>query len=76
MIAIEERLTVKEQCELMGHIEEKAREMGDTEEIYKDIYHMALREAGVYNMDYVNPKYLQAMHDAINFYELPNYLEK
>lgn len=75
MITIEERLTVKDQCGLMSHIERKAQEVGETEEIYKDIYQMSMRESGAYSMDCVNPKYLYAMHEAIDRYELPSYLE-
>lgn len=74
-IMIEERLSVKDQCELMSHIERKAHEMGNTEEIYKDIYQMVMREAGAYNMEYVSHKYLYAMHEAVDGYELPSYLE-
>lgn len=74
MITIQERLTVKEQCGLMSHIERKAQEMGNTEEIYNDIYKMALRESGTYSLDYANPKYLYNMHEAIDSYDLPSYL--
>ena len=77
MIMIEECLSVKERCEIMSHIERKAKSFGDTvitEEIYTDIYQMAMREAGAYGMDFVNPKYLYAIHEAIDAYELPNYL--
>lgn len=77
MIMIEERLSVKNRCELMSHIERKAKAFGNTvaeDDIYADIFNMAMREAGAYGMDSVNPKYLHAMHEAIDSYELPNYL--
>lgn len=74
MNMIQECLTVKEQCEFMSHIERKAQELGNTEEIYKDIYQMALRESGAYSLDYVKPKYLYNMHEAIDSYDLPSYL--
>lgn len=77
MIMIEDRLTVKDRCEIMSHIERKAKTFGDTvatDDIYTDIFNMAMREAGVYGMDSVNPKYMYAMHEAIDNYELPDYL--
>lgn len=77
MIMIEERLTTKERGEIMSHIEREAKSFGDTavtEEIYTDIYQMAMRETGAYSMDYVDHKYLSAMHEAIDNYKLPSYL--
>lgn len=77
MIMIEDRLTVKERCEIMAHIDRKAKSFGNTattDEIYADIFSMAMREAGTYGIDYVNPKYLYAVHEAIDSYELPSYL--
>ena len=77
MIMIEERLTTKERCEIMSHIDRKAKSFGDTvitEEIYTDIYQMAMREAGAYSLDFMNPKYLYNMHEAIDSYDLPSYL--
>lgn len=74
MITIEDHITIKDQCEIMAHIERKARLFGEDEEIYSDIYRMALRESGAYSLDFANPKYLYDMHEAIDSYELPNYL--
>lgn len=77
MIMIEDRLTVKERCEIMSHIERKAKMFGKTaatDDIYTDIFNMAMRESGTYGIDYVNPKYLYAVHEAIDSYELPSYL--
>ena len=76
MITIEDHITIKDQCEIMAHIERRARSFGEDEEIYSDIYHMALRESGSYSLDFANPKYLYAMHEAIDSYELPNYLSE
>ena len=77
MIMIEDRLTVKERCEIMSHIESKAKMFGKTaatDDIYPDFFNMAMRESGTYGIDYVNPKYLYAIHEAIDAYELPSYL--
>lgn len=74
MITIEDHITIKDQCEIMAHIERKARSFGEDEEIYSDIYRMTLRESGAYSLDFANPKYLYDMHEAIDSYELPNYL--
>ena len=74
---IEVRLTVKERCEIMSHIERKTNTFGKTaatDDIYTDIFNMAMRESGTYGIDYVNPKYLYAVHEAIDSYELPSYL--
>lgn len=74
MITIEDHITIKDQCEIMAHIERKARSFGEDEEIYSDIYRMTLRESGAYSLDFANPKYLYDMHEAIDSYELPSYL--
>lgn len=77
MITIEEHITIKDQCEIMAHIDRKAKSFGNTattDEIYADIFSMAMRESGAYSLNFANPKYLYAMHDAIDSYELPNYL--
>lgn len=77
MIMIEDRLAIKDRCEIMAHIDRKAKSFGNTattDEIYADIFSMAMREAGTCCMDFVNPKYLYAIHEAIDAYELPNYL--
>ena len=77
MIMIEDRLAIKDRCEIMAHIDRKAKSFGNTattDEIYADIFSMAMREAGTCCMDFVNPKYLYAIHEAIDAYELPSYL--
>lgn len=74
MITIEDHITIKDQCEIMAHIERKAKSLGGSEDVYSDIYRMTMRESGAYSLDFANPKYLYAMHEAIDSYELPNYL--
>ena len=74
MITIEDHITIKDQCEIMAHIERKAKSLGGSEDVYSDIYRMALRESGAYSLDFANPKYLYNMHETIDSYDLPSYL--
>lgn len=77
MIIHEKRLSIKEQCKIMAHIERKARKVAGlsiADKVYADIFQMAMREAGAYGLDYVDPRYLSAIHKAIDNYKLPSYL--
>ena len=73
------KITIKEIVDVMDHISRKAKEfLGEnprtseaTDKVYEDIYRQALRESGEYQMEYVKPEYLYAMHEAIDGYDIP-----
>lgn len=77
-----DEISVKEMCEVMSHIERKVNRISgipdsETEEkIYRDIYRLALRESGAYSVESLNPNYLYAIHEAIDCYEIPAYIEE
>lgn len=82
MVEIEKTLSIKLQCELMACIDKKAKTIieskslrGKDEEIFSDIYKMAIREAGSYSLESAEEKYLKAIHNAVLSYRLPAYLE-
>lgn len=73
------RITIKEMVDVMEHIATKVKEfLGEnpriskvTDKVYEDVYRQTLREAGEYQMEYVKPEYLYAMHEAIDDYDIP-----
>lgn len=75
-------ITIKEMCEVMAHIDRKAKMMDGIydskkeDEVYKDLYKQTLRESGSYSLDTIEPKYLYAIHDAIDCYTLPACIRK
>lgn len=82
MIEIVKEISIKEKCEIMSHIERKAKSISDitdpsaTERLYEDIYNMAMRESGSCGIDYIKPEFLYAVHEAIDTYTLPAWLKK
>ena len=71
MVEIEKTLSIKLQCELMACIDKKAKTIieskslrGKDEEIFSDIYKLALLEAGAYSLESAEEKYLKAIHKA------------
>lgn len=82
MIEIERTLNIQERCELMSYIDKKAKEVIESkslqkksEEVYKDIYEMAIRQTGAFSLESAEAKYLKAIHSEIFNYRLPAYLE-
>ena len=81
MIEIMQEISIREKCKIMSHIERKCEatlkaETKYEEEVYKDIYNQALREAGAYSLDSIDVCFLFAVHDAIDCYQLPQALEQ
>ena len=74
-------ITIKELCELTDHINRKARAVleeytGISEDmIYSDISSQAKRESGAYNLESIESQYLYAVHEAIDLYTVPRYLQ-
>nr|WP_297873537.1 hypothetical protein [uncultured Blautia sp.] len=78
MIGIEERITIKQLCEITEAIKRKVEEINRTDEeerIYEDIHKQALREANEYNLESINQVYFNPVIMAILNYKLPAYLD-
>lgn len=78
MIGIEERITIKQLCEITEAIKKKVEEINRTDEeerIYADIHKQALREANEYNLESINQLYFNPVIMAILNYKLPAYLD-
>lgn len=76
-----ERITVREMCNVMIHIDKKVKMILEItnegeDEVYKDVYRQAIREAGAYSLDSIEPEYLYAVHEAIDCYTLPAHMRK
>lgn len=82
MIEVAKELSIKEKCEIMSHIERKVKSISsiadssEEEKVYEDVYNMAMRESGVFRLEYVRPEFLYAIHEAIDTYVLPAWLKK
>lgn len=78
MIGIEERITIKQLCEITEAIKRKVEEINrpdEEERIYADIHKQALREANEYNLESINQVYFNPVIMAILNYKLPAYLD-
>ena len=84
MITIETQLNPRQKCEIMAHIDRKARSLLSelyesdqdvTDAVYADLMEMALREAGSISIDSIDTAYLADIHEMIDTYMLPAYLE-
>lgn len=77
-----ERITVKDMCRVMTHIDQKVRTISEImstkeeDEVYKDVYQQALRESDAYSLDSIEPRYLYDIHEAIDCYTLPAHMRK
>ena len=73
-------ITIKDLCELTGHITRAAQRIIENaelkanvadEDIYEDIARQVMRESGSYNLETADKKYLYEMHEAIDSYVVP-----
>lgn len=76
-------ITIKDLCELTGHITRAAQHIIENaelkanvadEDIYKDIARQVMRESGSYNLETADKKYLYEMHEAIDSYVVPAWM--
>ena len=73
-------ITTKDMCELMSHIDRKAKEILERHptatavDVYEDLARQVKREAGAYRFETADAKYLYAMHEAIDCYGVPAWM--
>lgn len=76
---MKERISIKDIVEIMAHVDRMAKEVchGEIkdqeliESVYEDIYKQGIREDGSWNIEFVKPHHLYAIHEAIDAYVLP-----
>lgn len=79
MIGIEERISIKQLCEIAEAIKKKVEEFNcpdEEERIYADIHKQALREANEYNLESINQMYFNDVIKAVTYYKPPAYLKE